>query len=694
MKKQNLLKVFVLSAAMVAGLLLPTTTNAQKSDRFFNVVDNTYQDREDFVINGNDSEGGLSNYGIGEEAPVGSGLLVFAAAGAAYAFARRKRSHKNVTLLLACVMLLGFTQCKKKVVETAAPNNAQTVNITLDVRGGSKVDVNPYYNGTYAKVDYEAGDMVYAVYKGELLTTMTYNSTTDKFEGTLPSPAPEPDYSTPIWFYFLGGNGFTAVEESSNVYSVDISDQTEHYPVISCEHSTTPYEGVGEYTAKLQNKCSIVKFNDNAPADKVLCVTGLNNKATVDFSDGTFTYEMINNGIIRMPSTNVQESGRNIRWAIVLPQNDVTTAGDAGSVYTRGRSHKGARPAFDAAIGENQFLDGREGRDGNYALDVPVNDAPAGVIDFTYSIAADKQVYFSKGNLQFTRESTLDDWSTGKWSFMEHQYDIVETGDVSENYAAETAVSLFGWGCTGYQDDRTNIANPTYAVNLYHPYNTITSESSFVGNPFVYYGPVVDGDGDGWVYDEDVDAIYDLSVTHHSDWGYCYDTYNENTKWFTLSYDEWKYLINGRSNALKGLVTIADADAGVNVLGLMLLPDNSNVTINNAFNDYSDNVFDLKQWQNMEDLGAALLTQSSYYRRGTQLYSHINKSCYWARDYCRVNEFGQDLDLYESVDVAWTMNILKEDEYNNDDNGCMFSAMDRYFGCSVRLVYDITSSDK
>lgn len=688
MKKQNFLKVFILSAAMVAGLLLPTSMSAQRSDGFFRGGETEiYENRESFVINGNDSEGGLSNYGIGEVAPVGSGLLVLSAAAAAYALARRKRSRKAVALLLACVMLLGFTQCKKKVVETAAPNNAPTVNITLDVRGGSKVDVDPYYNGTYAKVDYEAGDVVYAVYKGELLTTMTYNSTTEKFEGTLPSPAPEPDYSTPLWFYFIGGNGFTAVEGSSNVYSVDISDQTEHYPVISCEHSTTPYEGVGEYTAKLQNKCSIVKFNDNAPADKVLCITGLNNKVTVDFSDGTFTYEKINNGIIRMPSTNVQESGRNIRWAICLPQNDVTTAGDAGSVYTRGRSHKGARPAFAAAIGENQFLDGREGRDGNYALDVPVNDVPAGVIDFAYSVDSDKQVYFSKGNLQFTRESTLDDWSTGEWSFMEHQYDIVETGDVSENYAAETAVSLFGWGCTGYQDDRTYIANPTYAVNLYHPYNTITTGSSFVGNPNVYYGPVVDGNGDGWIANEDVDDTYGISVTHNSDWGYCIG--GADSKWFTMSVNEWVYLIVNRRNANnEKLIGLATINVGaVSVTGLLFLPDNSEVIINRDYSDYTDNVYDLKQWLCMEDLGAIFIVRA-YHRRGTTMYVDENQSYYWTRDLS--DEYDElDKDVY----FANAIEILEDGSYY-DWNGAVPSVANRWFGCSVRLVYDITSSDK
>lgn len=680
----------------IMAVFIPMSLSAQKSDGFFKSGNDGYQDRETFVINGN-SEGGLSNYGIGETVPVGSGLLIMLTAGAGYAVLRRKKAvRKGVTLLLALTMVLSFTQCKKKL-DTINPTDQQMVNITLDVSGGSRVNVDPYWepNATFAKVTYENGDKVYAVYKGNYLTTLTYNSSTLKFEGTMPSPAPEPDYYSPIWFYFLGGNGFTAVEESTNVYSVDISDQTENYPIISCAHSDEVYKGTGSYTAKLQNKCSIVKFNDNAPAGKVLCITGMNNKVTVDFSTGDFEYSQINNGIIRMPvaDTDHDEGGRHVRWAICLPQDDVTTAGSAKSIYTRGRAEVGTRPSFGGTIGENQYLDGKSGKIGNIALTFEDNDAPEGAIDFAYSVASDKQVYFSKGNLQYTRMSTSDDWSTGTWSFMNHQYDVVETGNVSDNYANETAIGLFGWGCTGIMDTRSIIANPTYAVNIYNPNNTIAGSSSMIGNAFVYYGPVIEGDGDGWVDDEDVDATFDLSVENHSDWGYCYDNNNENTKWFTLSSDEWRYLVN-RTNAghkLRGLVTISDITNGIIVIGLMLLPDNSDALFNNDLNDFTDNVYNLTQWQSMEDLGAVLLTQSSYYRRGAQLYSHRNKGSYWSRDYCRVDDDGDDLDLDYRVISAWAFQIFKYDGENNFVNSWNIYCWDRYMGCSVRLVYDITS---
>ena len=69
---------------------------------------------------------------------------------------------------------------------------------------------------------------------------------------------------------------------------------------------------------------------------------------------------------------------------------------------------------------------------------------PVGAVrgKYTVNVGGD-QVYFSKGNLQYTQ-------STQKWSFMEHQYDVVETvgQNVGNNYANQDVVSLFGWGTT------------------------------------------------------------------------------------------------------------------------------------------------------------------------------------------------------------------------------------------------------
>ena len=72
--------------------------NAQ-GDNFFRGGFDSYENRD-----GDETTGGISNYGIGETVPLGSGMLVLVAAGVGYAVVRRKRSIKK-----------GLTNCKKKV---------------------------------------------------------------------------------------------------------------------------------------------------------------------------------------------------------------------------------------------------------------------------------------------------------------------------------------------------------------------------------------------------------------------------------------------------------------------------------------------------------------------------------------------------------------------------------------------------
>ncbi len=108
--------------------------NAQ-GDNFFRGGFDSYENRD-----GDETTGGISNYGIGETVPLGSGLLVLVAAGVGYAVVRRKRFCKDgMTILLACALLIGMTQCKKKV-ETVHTTDATPVFITLDVNGGEIFD--------------------------------------------------------------------------------------------------------------------------------------------------------------------------------------------------------------------------------------------------------------------------------------------------------------------------------------------------------------------------------------------------------------------------------------------------------------------------------------------------------------------------------------------------------------------------
>ena len=348
MKKATKLKAFMLSLIMTA-LLLPMTSFAQQtSDDFFRVGDEFNGNRDVVAWT-------ITNNGIGQsETPLGSGLLILGAIGAGYAIAKRKRNKKGAALLLALMMTLGFTQCKKKIVEPIA-NNGNTVHITLTMAGGgSKVDVDPTGGGTYATVAFEKGDIIYVGNGGKYVGYVTYNGT-NTWEGDLTSPTTD-DY---LHLYFLGNKSplSSVTPGTTTEFSVSIADQASKYPVISYNHTLEKYNGAGSYTATtLYNKCSIMKFivtTGTNYANDPIRITGMNNKVTVDFakpeaSENGFSYSVntTDGGLIKMPSID----GENITWAIVLPQEALAAADDA--VYTNG--YKGNRPTI-VAIERNTY---------------------------------------------------------------------------------------------------------------------------------------------------------------------------------------------------------------------------------------------------------------------------------------------------------------------------------------------------
>ena len=147
-----------------------------------------------------------------------------------------------------------------------------------------------------------------------------------------------------------------------------------------------------------------------------------------------------------------------------------------------------------------------------------------GAIDAKFSVSSNKQVRFSKGNLQYQA-------STATWRFAENQYDAV--GYDNQNISSTDLgwIDLFGWGTSGY----TGIM----------PYST--SDYAFP--------------------DEDKDIAY----TNY-DWGQYNAISNGGNKaglWRTLSGSEWNYVLFNRANAGE-----LYSQATVNgVTGLILLPD-------------------------------------------------------------------------------------------------------------------------
>ena len=253
-----------------------------------------------------------------------------------------------------------------------------------------------------------------------------------------------------------------------------------------------------------------------------------------------------------------------------------------------------------------------------------------------FSVSADKQVTFSKGNLQYTQ-------STKSWSFASTQYEMLGANNVTggsedfdsqdgyykEGTALADKIDLFGW----------STASTNFGVS--------TSE-----NDNDYYGSFVD-------------------------WGTNQIGNDAPNTWRTLTYDEWNYLLNTRSHA-SSLYGVAQVN-GIN--GLVFLPDNwtcpAGITFKSGFHTNHSveaygqyQTFTANQWSKLEEAGAIFLPVTGI--RYASTISGTSYSYYWS---------------------------ASENENNSEEGCCCFSfnaeeanalcGYNRLYGMSVRLVKDL-----
>lgn len=257
---------------------------------------------------------------------------------------------------------------------------------------------------------------------------------------------------------------------------------------------------------------------------------------------------------------------------------------------------------------------------------------PYAPLEGVFSVAADKQVKFSKGNLQCTIQGT-----DTTWAFAANQYDMLGTANV-ENSALADKIDLFGWS--------GSTATAKWGIS------TSMSDSDYSGD-FVDWGQNI---GDG-------------------------------TTWRTLTHDEWMYLRETRANA-SNLIGVArinlDAEGITYANGLILLPDTWTcpedvdfkigfVNIESeeeyeAYQVYANNqTFTLEQWAKLEAAGAVFLPASGS-RGGSNVNGVQDRGYYWY-----ATTYGPD--------VAYYLEIGPMGFSNNGGS--------RRLGYSVRLVQDL-----
>lgn len=225
-----------------------------------------------------------------------------------------------------------------------------------------------------------------------------------------------------------------------------------------------------------------------------------------------------------------------------------------------------------------------------------------------FSVSYQDKVQFSPGTLQYQG-------STREWRFAPNQYDVIGNApgnSVKEGRESQADwIDLFGWSATGLNEIGTDPSDLSFDNSHFRSEATAT-------------------------------ATEVLRYSNKSDWGYAYFVCNGEKGWYTLSYDEWNFLVNTRpASTINGVENARYAYAKVDGhVGLFLLPDVFEwneatmgpvpAKINQKVSDWNGTDYTLEQFEAIEGEGVVFLPGPGYMTKngfsGPGTYG-----CYWSR---------------------------------------------------------------
>ena len=294
-------------------------------------------------------------------------------------------------------------------------------------------------------------------------------------------------------------------------------------------------------------------------------------------------------------------------------------------------------------------------------------------VGFPFSIGASKKVIISQGNLQYQA-------SSGTWRFAENQYGYIGNAAGNNTAAANRAtqsdwIDLFGWGTSGWNNGN----------GYYQPYNI-----GYGSNP----------NTKGYGYGPTNGSQYTFSLTGNyanADWGVpnaISNGGNVTGKWRTLtagSNSEIDSLFAQRttittnmpSGTNRGQARYIKATIG-GVEGIMLFPDNYehpiDVTVSGSgsrtYNVTSTTTYfksfevGISDWAKMEAAGTVFLPTAGHRESGVNITDAGEAAFYWTA----------------STNTSPNAYIVK---FLDGTGSYLYTAVKRYYGCSVRLVQDI-----
>jgi hypothetical protein len=286
----------------------------------------------------------------------------------------------------------------------------------------------------------------------------------------------------------------------------------------------------------------------------------------------------------------------------------------------------------------------------------------------TFSVAANRTVRFSKGNLQFnaaqgTHSNINGGTSQGTWRFAEHQYDYIGSGNNNISSSYNGWVDLFGWGTSGWNS----------GVAAYQPWST--SEN-------------------------DIHYLFDSLTGNYrkADWGIFNSISNGGNipgLWRTMTHEEWYYLLRTRfASTVNGTENARYAYAKIDeIYGMIIFPDvyshpeGVELPINiNHQNSTSGpvyhNEYTITDWAVLEAAGCVFLPVTMWRSGVTVTTCLLPCGKYWTSSFASIADENASLGVIEAG--AYWVNFQGRGRPIEVDGTVAFLR----WGLAVRLVQD------
>lgn len=463
---------------------------------------------------------------------------------------------KAFTFIAAAALILCSAGCQKQEIQKDE-FGGQTINLTLEATRGDATDTKTTisYNGEYASLEsvWTAGDKIYVYSRksgakiGELTqtgdivnqktsATAQYATSYAHFTGSVTINDPD-KVSDDFAFVYQGNRTELTPTEGKLTYEIGTSTTVAELNAWDLAYATGKIQG----TADLTNASCAVSFT-NKLAFGYFTTAGLEEtNLSAQYYSG-FTFD-VKTGTVTGTRGSVTLPDKKAFYMPLIPGEVNMDCGKAWSQessklgYTTTRQSK----SFTAVAGSYYRL-GSNSDFGPVAFTKTAWTLYETLKDSKFKVAADKEVYFTQGNLQYIGSAATPYWRVApdQYSYLGANQGCPTSVDAGSTIPANTDVDLFGWG---------EVTPPFKGSTVNSDYNPAVTGNELTtdwATKFNGASPAI----------LKADATQDYPKNGTGD--YC-----------CLTEAEWKYLF---ANQWWGLATVNMND-GTTVNGLVVVPN-------------------------------------------------------------------------------------------------------------------------